>query len=227
MRKAREGAKGQVFLAPLSLARPSGNLGTNAKRRPAVSCRPMPPSPTCSTRSWPTPTSWPTLAAAWELKALQPQAIVATLDGTLVNRAGLLQAGKTSDASLAVLTRRNERRALEEELASASAAAEQAASQAAEAASALQSAQAALQEAQAAAKDAEIRAATLRHTQQTLQQSVAELDASHQRAAQEAGRVASQAEADQQRQRNLETRSGKARGRSPDWKTAWSRSRTK
>ena len=238
--KTREG-KGQVYVAPLALARPSGGASaeTAAIRfvQAAPDLAPLLDSLLADAHVV------ADLAAAWELKAAQPAAIVAAQDGTLLNRAGLLQAGQASEAAagLAVLTRRNERKALEEEVASAAAAAEQAAARVTEIAAGLQTAQAAhqeaqngvqeaqghvqeaqafvqeaqafVQEAQSLAKDAEIRAATLRHTQQTLQQTTAEIDRSHERIAQEASRAAAQAEADAERRRGVEAQLAEGEGK--------------
>ena len=226
---------GRVFLAPLSLARPSGsaaNRETGAARflrthagAEAATTLPLLESLLSDTHIV------DDLAAAWELKALQPQAVIAVRDGDgsgiLINRAGLLQAGKASETSagLAVLTRRNEQSGLEEEIASALAAVEQGAARVAEATERVQSAQAlhqeahaaiqeaqgwvqeaqsVVQDAQSAAKDAEIAAATLRHTQQSLAQSVAEIDRNHERLSQEIARTTAQVEADGERRQNIE-----------------------
>ncbi len=228
---------GRVFLAPLSLARPSGSAthretgaarfiqahaGSDAAARLLESLL----SETHIVDD---------LTAAWELKSLQPQAVIAVRDGsgTLLSRAGLLQAGKASEtaAGLAVFTRRNEQRELEEEIASALAAVEQGAARVAEAAEAVQSAQSLhaeshsavqeaqgwvqeaqslVQEAQSSAKDAEIAAATLRHTQQSLAQSVAEIDRNHERLSQEVARTTAQVEADGERRQNIENQLGES-----------------
>src|SRR5258708_30222259 len=56
------------------------------------------------------------LAAGWKLKAAQPQSTIATRNGELITRSGLLLVGQDTGASLAVLTRQSELRSLDAQL---------------------------------------------------------------------------------------------------------------
>ena len=158
LRKVAEQGDGQVLLAPLGLARPSGGSGAPTSARLAVEV----PNPAQVAISdlldalLADAHIVETVEQAWALKAAQPQAVVATRDGVLLNRPGLIQAGKgTGEASgLAVLARRTERRGLEDEVAAAAEAVEAGASRVAEAGAGVQAAQLQVQEAQLRVEEA-------------------------------------------------------------------------
>ncbi|MDE1170235.1 MAG: chromosome segregation protein SMC [Verrucomicrobium sp.] len=216
---ARTGAQeGQVLLAPLRLARPAGpSLAAPTAARRFIEVVPSEARSPEFTEALGTLLDAlladahvvSDLAQAWELKAVYLQAVVAVHGangdrGALLTRGGLIQAGRPAADPLAILRRRPERLALEAELAAAQAAAQEAHEASLQAAEALQAAHAALDEARSAAKDAEITATTRRHTQQTLANSVRELDNARARSAQEQARLAAQAEEDAARHARVE-----------------------
>lgn len=150
--KARETGKGQVVLAPVSLPR-SGHVGAGEETSALRALRVTNPLVAPLVESLLSEAHIvDSLAAAWDLKARLPQALVATRDGTLLTRSGLVRAGKAGgeEAALAVFTRRTERAAFEEEAQAALAAAEQGAARVGEAAAAVDHARASVEEAQAA-----------------------------------------------------------------------------
>lgn len=141
---------------------------------------------------------------AWELKHKYPQALIATVDGLLMTSAGLILCGKTSGAAVAVFARRNERKELESQLTALHARSQESARLAVTATEALQASQGTLQQVQAEVQAAEIQSATLRHTQQTLAQSVREIETTAQRAHQELTRLLTQEEQDRARQTKVQ-----------------------
>ncbi len=143
------------------------------------------------------------LAAAWKLKAAQPQSTIATRGGELITRSGLLLVGQEAGASLAVLTRQSELRQLEVEIANSSA-------QVAEAQTASDAARHALEEkanfveqARTSVQEAEITLATQRQEERAAQAVAAQVAAQVEDATREMSRLNAQEQVDHERHERL------------------------
>jgi chromosome segregation protein len=152
-----------------------------------------------------------TLEEAQQLKAAQPQAVVATRHGELVTRPGLVLVGQEAGAtSLAVFTRQAELRQLEADLA-ALAASEADADRALEAArAALAERVSALETARGTAQQAEIALATVRQEERAAQFTAVEATRQAEEASREIHRLSSQENADHERHEQLRAAIGEA-----------------
>jgi chromosome segregation protein len=165
------------------------------------------------------------LAAGWKLKAAQPQSTIATRAGELITRGGLLLVGQEAGASLAVLTRQSELRALETEMSGSG-------EKMAAAEAAVGAAQSVLEEktnlvelARAAAQEVEISLATHRQDERAAQAAVAQISRQVEDASREMIRLQAQEQADHERHERLrnamaeaETACDEAESRMSDFK---------
>ena len=143
------------------------------------------------------------LAAGWKLKAAQPQSTVATRNGELITRSGLLLVGQETGASLAVLTRQSELRKLEVDLADS-------ATKVIEVQAVVDAARTALEEkvhhvelVRAGVQVAEITVATQRQDERGAQTAVSEISQKLEDAAREMTRLNAQEQADHERHESL------------------------
>ncbi|HEY8967317.1 MAG TPA: hypothetical protein VIM58_12775, partial [Candidatus Methylacidiphilales bacterium] len=176
--KARENGKGQVVLAPVSLPRAAVSSSAASEETAALKAvRIVNPLAAPLVEAFLAEAHIvETLAAAWDLKARLPQALVATRDGALITPLGLVRAGKagSEEAALAVFARRTERAALEEEAVKALAAAEQGAARVGEALAAVDAARASVEEAQTAVEIARSGVAEAQNVVEAARSGVAE-----------------------------------------------------
>lgn len=143
------------------------------------------------------------LAAAWKLKAAQPQSTIATRGGELITRGGLLLVGQEAGASLAVLTRQAELRSLEAELSGS-------VDKVAEAQAAVDAARSTLEEktnfveqVRAAVQEVEITIATQRQEERAAQQATAQIARQVEDAIREVARLHAQEHVDHERHERL------------------------
>jgi chromosome segregation protein len=143
------------------------------------------------------------LAAGWRLKAAQPQSTVATRNGELITRSGLVLVGQETGASLAVLTRQSELRRLEAELSDSSGIVTQAQAAVDSARTALEEKTAAVEQARAAVQEAEIAVATQRQEERSAQSSLAQIVRQVEDAARETTRLNAQEQVDHEQHSRL------------------------
>jgi chromosome segregation protein len=143
------------------------------------------------------------LAGGWALKAAQPQSIVATREGELITRSGLLLVGQEAGASLAVLTRQAELRKLEVDLGKAFRALAVARTEGETAQARLAEKSAGVEAARSGVQEAEIAMATVRQEERAAQQAVAEIVRQVEDAGREISRLASQENIDHERHAHL------------------------
>ena len=145
-----------------------------------------------------------TLAEAQQLKAAQPQSVVATRHGELITRPGLVLVGQEAGAtSLAVFTRQAELRQLETELESLSTAVSEADRAHETARTALAERQATVEASRGAAQQAEIALATVRQEERAAQFTAAEAARQAEEASREIQRLSAQENADHERHEQL------------------------
>ena len=150
------------------------------------------------------------LAAAWLLKAAQPQSTIATRTGELITRSGLLLVGQEAGASLAVLNRQAELRRLEIDLA-ASAEKVDAAQVSAEAVrKTVAENHALVEQRRGALQDAEISLAAERQEERAARSAVAEVNRQADDTAREVARLEAQAQVDHESRQRLVSAIGEA-----------------
>jgi chromosome segregation protein len=143
------------------------------------------------------------MIAAWTLKAAQPQSTVATRNGELITRSGLLLVGQDAGASLAVLTRQAEMRRLEAELSSSDSMIAGAQRAVDEARAALEEKIAAVEQAGTAAQEAEVALATQRQEERAAQAAFTQAARQVADVAREMDRLQTQEAAGQERHEKL------------------------
>ncbi len=143
------------------------------------------------------------LAAGWKLKAAQPQSTIATRNGELISRSGLLLVGQDTGASLAVLTRQSELRKLEAELAGSNEKVTEAQTLADDARAAIEEQTSAVEQARAAVQETEIALATQRQEERSAQSNVAQIIRQVEDAAREMTRLNTQEQIDHDRHERL------------------------
>jgi chromosome segregation protein len=143
------------------------------------------------------------LAAAWQLKAAQPQSTVATRSGELVTRSGLLLVGQEAGASLAVLTRQAELRSLEGALGEAATRVAEAQAIADTARHAVEEQSALVEQTRAAVHEAELALAGNRQDERAAQLVGEQIKRQAEDSARERARLAQQEEADRERRERL------------------------
>jgi len=143
------------------------------------------------------------LAAAWRLKAAQPQSVVATRAGELITRSGLLLVGQEASASLTVLTRQTELRKLEVELGDLAAKVDIAQSAAEISRAALEEKTGLVEQERALVQEAEIALATQRQDERAAQQALALATRQVDDAARELNRLTTQEHVDHERHEKL------------------------
>ena len=143
------------------------------------------------------------LAAGWKLKAAQPQSTIATRNGELISRSGLLLVGQDAGASLAVLTRQSELRSLDAQLVESTA-------KVAEAQAAVDGARTALEEkthvveqARTAVQEAEIALATQRQEDRAAQSLASQIAGQWEESNREMTRLNSQSQNDTEKHERL------------------------
>jgi len=145
-----------------------------------------------------------TLAEAQQLKAAQPQSVIATRSGELITRPGLVLVGQEAGAtSLAVFTRQAELRQLEAELHESSGRRSESDSAVEAARTTLEEQVAATETARAAVQDAEVAVATVRQEERAAQTAAAEATRQAEEAAREIHRLSVQENADHERHEQL------------------------
>ncbi|HUB65934.1 MAG TPA: chromosome segregation protein SMC [Candidatus Methylacidiphilales bacterium] len=143
------------------------------------------------------------LAAGWKLKAAQPQSTIATRNGELITRGGLLLIGQEAGASLAVLTRQSELRRLEVELADSCGGLAQAQAVADSARAALEEKTTALDQARATLQEAEIFLAAQRQEEKAAQASLTQIVRQVEDGAREMARLNAQEQTDHEQHGRL------------------------
>jgi chromosome segregation protein len=143
------------------------------------------------------------LVAGWTLKAAQPQSTVATRNGELITRSGLVLVGQDAGASLAVLTRQAEMRRLEAELSSSDGVIAETQKAVDDARAVLEEKIAAVEQAAATAQEAEIALATQRQEERAAQAAFAQAARQVADVAREMDRLQSQEAAGQERHEKL------------------------
>jgi chromosome segregation protein len=143
------------------------------------------------------------LAAAWKLKAAQPQSTIATRTGELITRSGLLLVGQEVGAPLAVLTRQSELRALETGLATSQGTLAGTQDAVDLARAGLEEKTAAIERTRAGVQEGEISLATQRQEERAAQAAVAQLAQQADDAAREMARLHAQEQADHERHDKL------------------------
>jgi chromosome segregation protein len=145
-----------------------------------------------------------TLAEAQQIKAAQPQSVVATRSGELITRPGLVLVGQEAGAtSLAVFTRQAELRQLEAELHESAAHRGEAESASEVARTTLDDQIAATESARAALQEAEVAVATVRQEERAAQTAATEATRHAEEAAREIHRLSVQDNADHERHEQL------------------------
>jgi chromosome segregation protein len=154
------------------------------------------------------------LAAGWRLKAAQPQSTIATRSGELISRSGLLLVGQDAGASLAVLTRQTELRALEAELSASSGKVTEAQDTLFACQTGIEEQTNSVEEARNAVHEAEIALATQRQEDRAAQTAAAQISGQCEEAAREMSRLHAQGQVDRERHDRLrEAMVGAAEGR--------------
>ena len=143
------------------------------------------------------------LAAGWALKAAQPQSTIATRKGELISRSGLLLVGQETGASLAVLTRQSELRALEAQLVTALVKVTEAQTSADSIRAALEEKTNFLEQARASLQEAEIALATQRQEERAAQTAVSQATRQVDDATREMTRLSAQEQVDHDRHEKL------------------------
>jgi chromosome segregation protein len=143
------------------------------------------------------------LAAAWKLKAAQPQSTVATRTGELITRSGLLLVGQDTGASLAVLTRQSELRKLEVELTDWSVKVNETQTIAIAARHAVEEKANLVEQARTAVQEAEISLATQRQEERAAQTAAAQIVRQVEDATREMTRLNAQEQVDHERHERL------------------------
>ena len=143
------------------------------------------------------------LAAAWKLKAAQPQSTIATRGGELVTRSGLLLVGQETGASLAVLTRQSELRQLELSLTEATDKVNDAQTTAETLRGDLEEKTNLVEQARAEVQEAEIALATQRQEERAAQQAAAQIVRQVEDGTREMTRLHSQEQVDHDRHEKL------------------------
>jgi chromosome segregation protein len=143
------------------------------------------------------------LAAGWALKAAQPQSTVATRNGELITRSGLLFVGQDAGTSLTVLTRQAELRRLEAELGESEGRVVETQGVVDEARSVLEEKTGALEQLRSGVQEAEIALATQRQEERGAQAAVTQVERQAGDVAREMNRLHSQEQADHDRHEKL------------------------
>jgi chromosome segregation protein len=145
-----------------------------------------------------------TLAEAQQLKAAQPQSVVATRSGELITRPGLVLVGQEAGAtSLAVFTRQAELRQLELDLGESSGRREELEIAVDAARGVLDERTAATEAARAALQEAEVTLATVRQEERAAQSAATQAVRQSEEAAREIHRLSEQENADHERHEGL------------------------
>lgn len=144
------------------------------------------------------------LEAAYAFKTLHPEAIVATKTGELVTRSGLICLGQQEGNTVAVLTRQIEIDKLTAELAPLEAQVAELAAAREQANAQVLSCRSRFEESRTTIQEAEIAAATLRHTQKSLEKSAEELNHQLEAANREINHLTSQDQVDHEKHAALQ-----------------------
>jgi chromosome segregation protein len=143
------------------------------------------------------------LAAGWKLKAAQPQSTIATRNGELISRSGLLLVGQDAGASLAVLTRQSELRSLDAQLVESTAKVAEAQSAVDGARNELEEKTHVVEQARTAVQEAEIALATQRQEERAAQSLASQIAGQWEESAREMTRLNSQSQNDVEKHERL------------------------